>query len=299
MSTTATIRRYRVPDDYALVDRFLIDTYESGDQLRTWLQPRWEYMHSLEFIDDIDLTTVGIVEDESGAVVGVVHPEHTQAFCYCQVRRGDVKPLLVEWADTHFGGWSETFGKEVIGCFVDEADAELQDAFSERGYVESEFREDHARMLLDAERVEPALPDGFRLQSLADENDLVKVNRVLWRGFNHEGPPPDDVVPSRARAQRTPNYRRDLNIVVVAPDGDYASYAGIWFVPENKVAYVEPVATDPTYRRLGLGTAAVMEAIRRARNLGAEVAWVGSDQQFYLDMGFEIVARSTLWYRNL
>ena len=296
---TISMRSYRVPDDYVLVERFLIDSYEPGDRLRMWLQPRWEYMHSLEFIDDIDLGGIGIAEDENGDVVGVVHPEHSQAFCYCQVRRSDVKPLLVEWADTHFGGWSETLGDQVIGCFVDDTDRELQDVFADWGYVVSGLGEDHARMRLDVDVPTAALPDGFRLQSLADDNDLAKVNRVLWRGFNHEGPPPDELVSMRARAQQTPNYRWDLNVVVVAPDGSYVSYAGIWFVPENRVAYVEPVATDPSYRLMGLGTAAVVEAIRRTKSLGASVAWVGSDQRFYLDMGFEIVGRSSLWYRQL
>ena len=295
---TISIRPYRDPDDYDLVDRFLIDAYEPGDRLRTWLQPRWEYMHSHDFVDNVDLTTIGIAEDDGGAVVGVVHPEHQQEFCYCQVHRGDAKPLLVEWAGTHIGGWSETFGRRVVGCFVDDADVELQVAFSDRGYRRSDLGEDHARMPLDVDIPRVHLPGGFHLQSLADENDLAKVNRVLWRGFDHPGPPPADLVSGRARAQRTPNYRKDLNIVAVAPDGNYASYAGIWYVPENRVAYVEPVATDPSYRRLGLGTAAVVEAIRRTGALGATVAWVGSDQRFYLDMGFEIVAHSTLWYRE-
>jgi predicted N-acetyltransferase YhbS len=294
-----SIRPYRDPEDYDLVDRFLIDSYEPGDQLHTWLQPRWEYMHSLEFVDDIELTSIGIAEDHDGSVLGVVHPEHTQAFGYCQVHRNDVKPLLAKWMDTHFGGRSETFGGDVVGCYVDDTDVELRQAFVELGYDRSEFGEEHARMRLDTELRVPELPEGFRLQTLAEDNDLARVNRVLWRGFNHEGSPPDELVANRARAQRTPNYRRDLNVVAVAPNGDYASYAGIWFVPENRVAYVEPVATDPTYRRMGLGTVTVLEVIRRARRLGAEVAWVGSDQRFYLEMGFEIVARSSLWYRRL
>jgi len=295
---TISIRPYGRQADYDLVDRFLIDSYEPGDHLRTWLQPRWEYMHSLEFIDEIDFETIGIAE-EDGRVVGVVHPEHHPAFGYCQVTRSDVKPLLVEWADTHFGGRSETFGGAVAGCYVDDADMELQGLFAARGYVKSDHGEAHARVRLDDPIPGAELPEGFRLQSLAEENDLTKVNRVLWRGFNHEGPPPGELVAVRARAQRTPNYRKDLNVVAGGPDGGYAAYAGVWYVPENRVAYVEPVATDPDYRRLGLGTAVVLEVVRRARDLGATVAWVGSDQRFYMEMGFEIVAHSTLWWRSL
>jgi hypothetical protein len=34
------------------------------------------------------------------------------------------------------------------------------------------------------------LPDVFRLRSLAEDDDLAKVDRVLWRGFDHPGEPP-------------------------------------------------------------------------------------------------------------
>lgn len=44
--------------------------------------------------------------------------------------------------------------------------------------------------------------------------------------------------------------------------------------------YVEPVATDPDYRRMDLGKAAVLEGIRRCGELGAEVAYVGSVKDF-------------------
>jgi hypothetical protein len=62
-------------------------------------------------------------------------------------------------------------------------------------------------------------PDGFRVASLADENDLTRLDRVLWRGFDHRGEPPAGNVPLRARARDTPDYRKELDIVVIAPDG--------------------------------------------------------------------------------
>ena len=142
------------------------------------------------------------------------------------------------------------------------------------------------------------VPPGYRLQSLEDENDLGHTNRVLWRGFDHEGPPPEDEVPARARSQQSPNFRKDLTIVAVAPDGSYASSAGMWVVPENRVADVEPVATDPLHRRKGLGAACDVESLRRAAAGGADVAWVGSGQDFYRTLGFETVNAAHLWVRE-
>jgi hypothetical protein len=55
----------------------------------------------------------------------------------------------------------------------------------------------------------------------------------------------------------TSHFRSDLAIVVEAPSGAFASYGGLWFDPTNELCYVEPVTTDPPFRRMGLGTAAV------------------------------------------
>jgi len=136
------------------------------------------------------------------------------------------------------------------------------------------------------------LPEGFRLKSLADDNDLRKIHRVLWRGFNHEGEPDEDLE-GRRKMQSGPNFRHDLTIVVEAPDGNFVSFCGMWYEKTNRIAYVEPVATDPDYRRMGLGKAAVWEGIRRCGAEGATVAYVGSDQEFYHAIDF-----NTLHYRN-
>ena len=133
----------------------------------------------------------------------------------------------------------------------------------------------------------PPLPDGFRLQTLADDNDLEKWDRLLWRGFNHPKEPPADGVAERRRMQSGPHYRRDLAMTVVEPSGRFVSFCGIWYVPECRYAYVEPVATDPDYRSMGLGRAAVLAGIRASAAEGATVAYVGSDLDFYRALGFK------------
>jgi predicted N-acetyltransferase YhbS len=72
----------------------------------------------------------------------------------------------------------------------------------------------------------------------------------------------------------------------------------MWYEPVYKIAYVEPVATDPDYRRMGLGRAAVMEGIRRCGVLGAGTACVGSSRPFYLSMGFRQVYTISTWQRE-
>ena len=44
-----------------------------------------------------------------------------------------------------------------------------------------------------------------------------------------------------------------MTIVIEGPTGDFVSLCGMWYQAVNKIAYVEPVATDPDFRRMGLG----------------------------------------------
>jgi len=85
----------------------------------------------------------------------------------------------------------------------------------------------------------------------------------------------DDV--SRYRnIQRAPLYRRDLDIVAIAPDGAVASFCTAWFDDATRTGVFEPVGTVPAHQRSGLGKAVLCEAFRRLKHLGAIMAYVHS-----------------------
>ena len=287
--------------DFSRVEDFLIETYQPGDKLENWLQPRWEYMHFHPLIKEVDRSKIGIAEDGS-VILGVVHFEHAEWQVYFQVRPGSeyIKPNLFDYAEENFQGISESTDRLIRAVYINDFDTPLEEIAKDRGYeIWVDNGEETSRLILDKPVPEVMLPIGFTLQSLSDELDLAKINRVLWRGFNHPGPAPEEEIQDRWESMQAPNFRKDLTIVVVAPDGNYVSYCGMWILPENRVAYVEPVATDPDYRRMGLGRAAVSESVRRAARLGAEVAWVGSGLEFYQALGFENMFTTYPWIKYL
>jgi predicted acetyltransferase len=96
-----------------------------------------------------------------------------------------------------------------------------------------------------------------------------------------------------------PDYKADLNIYVIAPDGEYVSFCIGWLDVVNKTASLEPVGTAPEYRRKGLARAAVMEVVRRVADLGIESIFVGSDQVFYLAIGFELKFPAHHWVKRI
>jgi ribosomal protein S18 acetylase RimI-like enzyme len=93
-------------------------------------------------------------------------------------------------------------------------------------------------------------------------------------------------------------YRRELDTVVVAPDGSFAAFALAWLDAENAVGEFEPVGTRPDQRRLGLARAAIQHGLRQLHAHGARAAAVyalGGDEgstALYTSMGFRVVDRN-------
>jgi GNAT superfamily N-acetyltransferase len=209
---------------------------------------------------------------------------------------------MLAYAESYLFGLSEKDGSHYLQAFINDDDAQFLSLARELGYEKEPERDrPTARFTIPNIYPQVILPEGFRLTSLAEECDWEKVHRVMWRGFNHPGEPPagEEELEERRKMFDTPKARRDLKIAVRAPNGDFASFCGMFYEPTNRYAYVEPVATDPTYRRMGLGKAAVLEGIRRCADLGATVAYVGSDQEFYLSLGFEVIYTSECWVIHL
>jgi len=297
---TVISRAYNQEKDYQKVSDFLVRTYSKEKNFQNWHQPRWEYMHYHSYFYNSDLVKVHnkirIWEDD-GKIVGVAHFELMLVDCYMEIdpEYSYLKAEMVEYAENNLKGQFK--GRSLVGIYVNEFDEEFKKILRSRGFENIERNNEYMSTFRIRESFpQIALPEGFRLQSLEDENDLYKIDRALWRGFNHEGEPDGELV-GRKFMQSAPNFRKDLNIVVVAPDGNYVSYCGMWYEDTHKFGYVEPVATDPDYRGLGLGKAAVLESIRRCKELGATQVYVATNKEFYIKMGFETIYKVEAWLK--
>ena len=290
------LRPYDHAADFEAVCEFLVRTFGAENPHRNWLQPRWEYMHFHPYVRRVERATIGVWEVD-GEIVGVVHPELSMGQAYLELdpgRRDLIRPMLAH-AERSLSVAAD--GAWHLQVFANADDRDLGVLLEQRGYAPTATCEPMSR--LDAQPVgSPSLPPGYRLQSLAEDDDLARSSRALWRGFGHPGEPPVDSVADRAFMQSAPGFRRELNLVVVAPDGAFVAYAGLWLEPVHRIAYVEPVATDPDHRRLGLGRAAVLEGARRCFAEGAPAAYVGTDMPFYRSLGFRRVYNRRAWERT-
>jgi predicted N-acetyltransferase YhbS len=287
------------PADFPAISAFLYSLYQPDNRDGNWLQPMWEYAYTHPGFDAQAVPRIGIWED-GASIVGVALYESRlgEAFLQTSPAYVHLKPEMLAYAERHLAD-VDADGRRCLRVYVHESDAAFAEEVRSRGYALDPASHRAMSQFAIPDPFPPIrLPAGFRLKSLADDNDLVKVDRVLHRGFNHPGEPPADGPEGRKQMQSGPHFRKDLTIVVQAPHGAFVAFAGLWFDPLNQLAYVEPVATDPDFRRRGLGTAAVLEGIRRCGALGAQVAYVGNDLPFYRAMGFVRRHTAHCWIKS-
>lgn len=295
---TITCRRYRddgFAGDHRAVRQFL-QRINAAPPLAApeFLWGRWEWAFCLPYLDRDHLDRIGIWELD-GEVVGLATHESQLGDAYLAVdpvHRARLLPELVDHAIAELNDGT------AVGITAGEDEPDLTQLLADRGFAPTPWSEATAVLDLSLPPGFP-IPEGYRVTNLAEGVDLAKLNRCLWDGFNHEGPAPDDPESMlwRRRTISGPSHLPELNTVVLAPDGEYAAYCGIFYDPATDYLLVEPVCTVPRHRRKGCGRAAVLTAVSRAARLGARTAYVGSDQQFYYDLGFAPFHRAFWWRR--
>jgi GNAT superfamily N-acetyltransferase len=236
--------------------------------------------------------TIAIFERDGVAVAfGIVWlPQTLQCGVHPEHRVDEVYDALLGW----FPGVAGDDLEGGLDVQLLESDAALRAALERHGYapnLEAPVFDHRVRSLLRPVE-KPGLPAGYVLRHVTGEEDLerrVEVHRAAWA-------PSKFTLPAYRALRGLPPYRTDLDLVVEAPDGSFASYALVWLDDENGVGELEPVGTHPAHRRLGLGRAVCLEACSRLRALGADTAVVYSvadspAARLYEAAGFDPVDR--------
>jgi mycothiol synthase len=144
---------------------------------------------------------------------------------------------------------------------------------------------------------------GYTVRALGDVEELPARSLVSWRAF-HPDEPDDRYEGSQwyHNIQRAPLYRRNLDIVAVAPNGEFAGFCTVWFDDVIRTGAFEPVGTAPAHQRRGLGKAVMCEGLRRLKRLGATMAYVGSyvpqAHALYTSVGFTEYDLSEPWVKE-
>ena len=94
-----------------------------------------------------------------------------------------------------------------------------------------------------------------------------------------------------------PHSTHEYDVIIADESGEYVCFSGMWWVPENRLAYMEPLCTHPDHRRRGLAAAALSRHCHRMKALGATHMTGGGDP-FYEKLGYGKGLHWTFWKRE-
>ena len=183
--------------------------------------------------------------------------------------------------------WAEGRGAEIarerarpltLRVRARDRDASMITLLERRRFVREERHTVTYRRSLAAPFAEPALPPDFVIRHLRGEEEVEAYVALHREAFGTQHMQVED----RLALMRGPDYVPELDLVAVAPDGTLAAFVvGEIKREESRAAghvigSTDPLGTRPAYRRMGLARALLLEAFRRLRQRGAEIATVST-----------------------
>jgi predicted N-acetyltransferase YhbS len=252
--------------------------------------------------------TVGIWEDENKNIVAVVHSQGERinrvfGEVFFQLTDKDFSnDFLNELIDFAEGTLPLTTEEGTnINFRVNEESNQIKDILKARGYTLYEFREPMSSMIIENNDFIVNLPEGFRL---ADGNEVSDYQKGFAHGrafgyYKKDVPDDNDAELSYQNLRKAPDYIPELDLMVIDEKGEVAAFAGLWYDDLNKIAILEPVGTIPKYRKMGLGKAVIYEGINRVKQRGAKKIFVGSNQPFYISIGFSEEYSKEIWLKKI
>jgi mycothiol synthase len=278
-----TLRNYQNENDYWRIRDFLREVSILNDRHDySWSLLRWDYWvwHVNMNIFHLKLENTICLWETDGQIVAMLNPDSPgEAFfqVHPSYHRQEILSEMLEEAERRLPKQREDGKKELI-AWVNGEDEIHKEVLADCGYVRSKYLAEHMRRRSFTQPIPDSVPQGgYTVRALGEEDELPARSWLSWKVFHPEEP--DEKYQGwewYKNVQQVPLYRRDLDIVAVAPDGELAAFCTVWVDGVTQTAVFEPVGTHPAHQKRGLGKAVMSEGLRRAQKLGATLATVSS-----------------------
>ena len=299
-------KQFQLLTDINLVWDFLVETYDwKNDTGRP--APFFEHAIKASWMDS-SYSFLDRIWFDGDKVIAFVYYEAPVTDIYFNVRKGYefLADELIDYAVTRM----PSFGNNQQLILFDGQNF-LKEAAKKRGFNQVY---EYADMIFDFKNeLNFKLPEGYHFVEPADI-DINKLSKLCWYGFDH-GDKGDfldfnnyddslDWTPAKSHKDclsdwnaPSPHSTHQYDIVIADKNDEYACFSGMWWIPENKLAYMEPLCTSPEHRKKGLAAAALTKHYHRMKALGAS-HMTGGENPFYNKIGYEKGYHWTFWKKN-
>ena len=299
-------KQFQLLTDINLVWDFLVDTDDwKNDCGRA--APFFEYALTSSWMD----TSYSFLDRlwfDGDKVVAFVYYENPVTDIYFNVRKG-YEFLADELVDYAISNMPHFNNEQQFVLF--DGQQFLKDAAAKRGF--KQVYEWNEGIFNFKNELNYELPEGYHFVDPKDM-DIVKCSKLCWYGFGHgdKGEFKDwdkyddsmDWTPAKSHKGAlsriltpSPHDSSQYNIVIADKNEEYVCFSGMWWVPQNQLAYMEPLCTHPDHRKKGLASAALSLHYKRMKALGATHMTGGGDP-FYQKLGYGKGYHCTIWRKE-
>jgi ribosomal protein S18 acetylase RimI-like enzyme len=277
------MHRYR-NGDYWRIRTFLRDLLLINDRVQaSWEVARFDYWrwHGILNMNDGTLEDdVFIWQTSEGNIAAVLNREAPGSVflqIYPDFYSDELVADMLAVAEEHLTRPLSN-DRRALHVWAESEDIMLRKTLSDQGYSIADHKKpEHQRRRFLNKSITPlGVADGYTIRSMGDVDEHSARCWVSWQAF-HPTEPDDDFEDGwYHNIQRAPLYRRDLDLVAVAPDGTLAAFCTIWYDDVTRTGLFEPVGTAPQHQQRGLGKSMLTEGLIRLQRMGTDLAYVGS-----------------------
>src|SRR5262245_27575855 len=233
------VRRYQTEDDFWRMREFLRQAFVLNNRLqRSWHVARLDYArwHSCLNCAQVRLEDVAFIWEVDGQIIAILMPDggpgEAHGSVHPNLRTPELEEEMIAVAEEHLVAVRPDGSRE-LHLWAHEQDRLRQGILRRHGYVKEPGAESQWRRQLDGSVPDVPITTGCVIRSLGDGLELLERCYASGLGF-HDG---DIQVAVNNRKdpswyhniQTAPLYRRDLDLVAIAPEGDIAAFCTIWF----------------------------------------------------------------------
>jgi GNAT superfamily N-acetyltransferase len=280
------MRKIYGENDYWKIRDFLRETFLLNDRKEINWQVarldycRWHVMKNCQKTNYFDLTYVW--ENEKDEIVAVLSPEEIENIhlqLHPDYKSKELIKEMIEVAEKNYPrSYDGNRKKERHIIWSHDVDDMKNNVLKEMGYQPTEWLDNQRYKPLDESLPKVEMPKGYSIRHMGLDSDIPKRSWASFRAFHSEEPLEnyeDDGGEWYYNIIKTPLYRRDLDLVAIAPEGGIVGFVTVWYDDYTRTGYFEPVGVTPSHQRQGIAKALILEGMKKLRELGATLAVIG------------------------
>ena len=254
----------------------------------------WRYYRSADFspTDDIRLW-----ETEHGKLLAFAWYYPTDSFD--MIVSEDVSPEEIEsdilnWCQNRYMEFKDNNSSGLLWTGAVETDSKRISMLKSFDFELDESFFYHMVYYPEVDLVKSELPNGLTVRPIGDGAEIGEKVTAYREAFY----PTDFSFEHYSRFRESPDYNKNLDLIMINDRGNIGSFAMGWYDRESMTGLIEPIGTRPGFKERGLERTLICDLVTRLLNMGARwvIAYPGCHEEdlikAYSDSGFKMIVRN-------